>query len=41
MKIDSHQHFWKYNKVDYVWMNEQHAIIKKDFLTEHLNPLLK
>jgi L-fuconolactonase len=40
MRIDSHQHFWKYNQVDYVWMNEQHAIIQKDFLPEHLNPLL-
>lgn len=41
MKIDSHQHFWKYNPSDYVWMSDQHAIIKRDFLPDDLLPLLQ
>ena len=41
MKIDSHQHFWQYNEVDYVWMGEVHNAIKKNFLPNDLQPLLK
>jgi L-fuconolactonase len=41
MKIDSHQHFWQYNDTDYVWMGEQHAVLKKDFLPDDLEPLLE
>ena len=41
MKIDSHQHFWKYNEKDYVWMSEEHDIIKKDFLPENLLVLME
>ena len=40
MKLDSHQHFWQYNELDYGWMSDQHAIIKRDFLPEHLQTLL-
>jgi L-fuconolactonase len=41
MKLDSHQHFWQYNESDYGWMSDQHAIIKRDFLPEHLQTLLE
>ena len=40
MRIDSHQHFWKYNASDYVWMSDEHHVIRKDFLPEDLQPLL-
>lgn len=40
MRIDSHQHFWKYNTSDYIWMSDEHQVIKKDFLPEDLQPLL-
>lgn len=40
MRIDSHQHFWKYNASDYVWMSDEHQVIRKDFLPEDLQPLL-
>lgn len=40
MKIDSHQHFWEINDTDYVWMGEEHAVIKRDFLPADLRPLL-
>lgn len=40
MRIDSHQHFWKYNHSDYVWMSDEHDSIKRDFLPADLLPLL-
>ena len=40
MRIDAHQHFWIYNPEDYVWMGPAHGPIRRDFLPEHLAPLL-
>jgi len=40
MKIDSHQHFWAINDTDYVWMGDEHAAIKRDFLPSDLAPLM-
>jgi L-fuconolactonase len=40
MKIDSHQHFWKYNPVEYAWIDESMYSIRRDFLPEHLRPEL-
>ena len=36
MKIDSHQHFWKYNREDYGWMGEEMHSVRRDFLPAHL-----
>jgi L-fuconolactonase len=41
LKIDAHQHFWKFNAVKQAWINEEMAAIKTDFLPHHLEPLLK
>ena len=41
MRLDAHQHFWKYNQSDYVWMGDTHAPIRRDFLPDDLAPLLK
>lgn len=41
IKIDAHQHFWKFNAVKQAWINEEMAAIKTDFLPHHLEPLLK
>jgi L-fuconolactonase len=41
MKIDTHQHFWKYNAVHYTWMGENMGSLKRDYLPSHLAPLLK
>lgn len=30
--IDTHQHFWKYDPVNYSWINDEMAVIRKDFL---------
>ncbi len=40
MRIDSHQHFWRYDPVEYPWMGEQHAPIKRDILPPAMQPLL-
>jgi L-fuconolactonase len=36
MQIDSHQHFWRYDAVRDAWINESMAVLKRDFLPEHL-----
>lgn len=41
MKIDSHQHFWRYDPSIDSWITDQMSVIKNDFLPEHLFPLLK
>jgi L-fuconolactonase len=40
MRIDSHQHFWTYNATDYVWMTEEHNVLRRDFLPADIHPLL-
>jgi len=41
MKIDTHQHFWKYNNRDYGWMTEDMDVLKRDRLPADLAPLLQ
>ena len=41
IKIDAHQHFWKFDPVRDSWITEEMAAIKKDFLPEDLRPILK
>ncbi|MBN2611144.1 MAG: amidohydrolase family protein [Bacteroidales bacterium] len=38
--IDAHQHFWKYNKREYPWINDQMEILKKNYLPGHLSSLM-
>jgi L-fuconolactonase len=40
MRIDSHQHFWKYNPIRDSWINEEMSVIKRDFFSRDLKPLL-
>ncbi len=40
MRIDSHQHFWKYNTATHGWISDTMSIIRNDFLPEHLKPIL-
>ena len=40
MRIDSHQHFWKYNAVRDSWITDDMAVIQKNFLPEDLKPVL-
>jgi len=41
MKIDTHQHFWKYNSAHYPWMGENMGSLRRDHLPGDLAPLLK
>ena len=41
MKLDSHQHFWRYNPAHQVWMTEAMAVLRRDYLPEDLKPLLQ
>lgn len=36
MKIDSHQHFWRYDAVRDAWITDSMAVLKRDFMPEHL-----
>ena len=36
MTIDSHQHFWKYEPVKHDWIDDEMAIIRKDFMPSDL-----
>jgi L-fuconolactonase len=36
IKIDAHQHFWKYNKKDYGWINDSLYVLQRDFLPDDL-----
>jgi L-fuconolactonase len=40
IRIDAHQHFWKYTATEYGWINEQMAVLQRDFLPRDLRPLL-
>lgn len=40
-RIDSHQHFWKFDPVRDSWIDETMQNIQRDFLPEDLEPLLK
>lgn len=41
MRIDAHQHFWRYNPAHQVWMTDEMAVLRRDHLPEELQPLLR
>ena len=41
MRIDSHQHFWKYDPIRDGWINDTMEAIRRDFLPLELKPILK
>ena len=41
MKIDSHQHFWKYHPVKDAWISDDMRVIQQDFMPADLFPLLQ
>ena len=40
MRIDAHQHFWRYSAEDYNWIDENMRAIRHDFLPPDLAPAL-
>jgi L-fuconolactonase len=41
MKIDAHQHFWKYNDRDYLWMTAGMGKLREDHMPSNLSPLIE
>lgn len=41
IRIDSHQHYWYFNKQDYGWMGDDMSIIQRNFLADDLLPELQ
>src|SRR5579863_143289 len=40
MRIDAHQHFWRYNPDEFGWIDDSMAALRRDFLPEDLKPEL-
>lgn len=41
MRIDAHQHFWKYRADEYGWIDDSMSALRRDFLPDDLEPELK
>ncbi|MEQ1633510.1 MAG: amidohydrolase family protein [Planctomycetota bacterium] len=41
MRLDSHQHFWRYDAAAYDWIDEQMGVLRRDFVPADLLPLLQ
>src|SRR3954467_9001433 len=39
--IDAHQHFWHYHPEQHSWINDEMAVIRKDFMPADLQPVLQ
>ena len=40
LRIDSHQHFWRYHPEAYGWINDTMSALQRDFLPDDLKPAL-
>lgn len=40
MRVDSHQHFWRYTPETYPWIAPDWQVLQRDFLPDDLRPLL-
>src|SRR6266571_939909 len=40
MHIDTHQHFWIYDRREYGWIDDSMAALRRDFLPDDLKPEL-
>ncbi|MCQ0111854.1 amidohydrolase family protein [Zhouia amylolytica] len=41
MRLDAHQHFWKFDPVRDAWIDETMEVIRRDFLPTDLEPILQ
>lgn len=41
MRLDAHQHFWKYDAAEYEWIDDEMNALKKDFFPKDLLPHLQ
>jgi L-fuconolactonase len=40
MRIDSHQHFWRFDQAAYPWIQPSMAVLRRDYLPDDLAPLI-
>jgi L-fuconolactonase len=40
MRLDSHQHFWRYQPAEHGWMDDRMTVLKRDYLPADLKPLV-
>ncbi len=40
MRVDAHQHFWRYDARQYAWIDDGMAALRRDFLPPDLDPLM-
>ncbi|MFJ3483769.1 amidohydrolase family protein [Pseudomonas sp. NPDC090202] len=40
LRLDAHQHFWRYRAQDYPWVDDRHAALRRDFMPDDLKPVL-
>lgn len=40
IRLDTHQHFWRYNPAQHVWMTDGMEVLRRDYLPDELAPLL-
>ncbi len=40
MRIDAHQHFWRYDPAEYGWLSDSMSALRRDFLSRDLEPEL-
>src|SRR5262249_33528478 len=40
MRIDAHQHFWRYDPARDTWITDEMGVLRRDYLPEHLRPEL-
>ena len=36
MRVDAHQHFWRYDRAEYGWIDDAMQPLRRDFLPDHL-----
>ena len=41
MRLDAHQHFWRYDPAQHVWMTDTMEALRRDYLPQDLAPLLQ
>lgn len=41
MRVDAHHHLWRYDRVEYGWIDGSMQSLQKDFLLDDLDPLLE
>lgn len=40
LRLDAHQHFWRYNAQAFPWIDDRHGALRRDFMPDDLKPML-